>query len=130
MSRLIGITETLSTHHDSHTHMLLQAQNITNDILDTLESTVSSATGIKGSLLQDSTISRWWPHIVYPAASLVMGSYGLPPSTFRNLGLVALGESFAQLLTVYNRWNWEFADLLWAPEIYSSEVGNFTTAAV
>lgn len=37
-------------------------------------------------------LSRWVPYIFCPAASLVMGSYGLPPSTARNILLISLGE--------------------------------------
>lgn len=32
--------------------------------------------------------------MICPAVSLVMGSYGLPPSISRNIALIALGETF------------------------------------
>ncbi|CAJ2505550.1 Uu.00g129440.m01.CDS01 [Anthostomella pinea] len=43
MLRLIDITESLSTRYDDHTHLLQHAQNMTNEILDSLEDTVASA---------------------------------------------------------------------------------------
>lgn len=38
--------------------------------------------------------AAWWPYVICPAVSLVLGSYGLPPSMLRNLGLIAAGEAF------------------------------------
>lgn len=35
---------------------------------------------------------KWVSYIVSPVAALMLGSYGLPPSAMRNLGLVVLGE--------------------------------------
>jgi hypothetical protein len=32
--------------------------------------------------------------MICPAVSLMMGSYGLPPSILRNIALIALGEAF------------------------------------
>ena len=39
--------------------------------------------------------------MICPAVSLVMGSYGLPPSILRNLGLVAVGEAFGFVIVSY-----------------------------
>ena len=113
--------------------MLVQARNITNEILDTLESTASSATEIKGSLLRDSGARGWWPFVICPTASLVMGSYGLPPSAFRNLGLVALGEVLGLVISSYNRLSWASVPSPWAWATVNLEtvsmVANLTTAA-
>ncbi len=105
MQKLLDIAENLSSKFNTHAYVLQQAHNLTNDILDTLEETATSATALQGSLLQYGG-SSWWPYIICPTVSLVMGSYGLPPSAFRNLGLFALGElagwavsSFDQLTT-------------------------------
>jgi hypothetical protein len=104
MDRLVTATETLSTKFDDHAGMLKQASNITNDILDALEETAAVASSMSESFFASATTRSWWPFVVFPTASLVMGSYGLPPSILRNLGLLAFGEvvgfavsSYAQL---------------------------------
>ncbi|KAI0835114.1 hypothetical protein F5Y06DRAFT_306467 [Hypoxylon sp. FL0890] len=91
MNRLIDISENLVTKYDDHTNLLREASNITNEILDTLEDTAASATYVVNSIKQSSA-SSWWPYIWCPAASIVLGSYGLPPSVTRNVALLALGE--------------------------------------
>ncbi len=69
-----------------------------------LETTAASAISVHDSLSPLRLAGgRWWPYIVCPAASLVMGSYGLPPSAFRNLALVVLGELAGALLASYDR---------------------------
>ncbi|KAI1652488.1 hypothetical protein F4813DRAFT_400985 [Daldinia decipiens] len=92
MQRLIGITENLAVKYDDHTSLLHQARNITNDILETLEDTAAEAANVGNSILKQSSVSSWWPYVWCPAASLVLGSYGLPPSAMRNLALLTLGE--------------------------------------
>ncbi|KAH9907187.1 hypothetical protein F4778DRAFT_526207 [Xylariomycetidae sp. FL2044] len=92
MEDLLDITETLSTKYKDHANLLQEAQNMTNDILYILEDTASSAATVGDSFARQSAATFWWPYIWCPAASLVMGSYGLPPSALRNIGLVALGE--------------------------------------
>jgi len=104
--------------------MLAQAQNMTNNILDTLESTATSAAGIKGSLSRDDGVSSWWPLLVCPTASLVMGSYGLPPSAVRNLGLVTLGWVLGLVISFWNRLDGDFAHFLWAWETVNLETAN------
>ncbi len=39
--------------------------------------------------------------MICPAISLVMGSYGLPPSILRNLGLIAAGEAFGFVIASF-----------------------------
>ncbi|KAI0887851.1 uncharacterized protein GGS22DRAFT_185231 [Annulohypoxylon maeteangense] len=92
MQRLVGVSETLATEYYDHANHLRRAQNITNGILGSLEDTAASAIHVKNSVLRQS-FSSWWPYIWCPAASLVLGSYGLPPSSTRNLGLLVLGEA-------------------------------------
>ncbi|KAI0026167.1 hypothetical protein F4780DRAFT_718787 [Xylariomycetidae sp. FL0641] len=101
MQRLIGISENLAARYDEHTNLLHQAQNITNEILDSLDDTAASAATISNSFLNLSGSSSWWPYVWCPAASLVLGSYGLPPSALRNFGLVALGESMGFALSSF-----------------------------
>jgi hypothetical protein len=74
---------------------LQQAGNITEEILDTLEQTSSIAFTMNKSVIKDAMSTTWWPHILWPAASLIMGSYGLPPSASRNIFLIFLGELVA-----------------------------------
>ncbi|KAM7192905.1 nuclear fusion protein KAR5 [Rhypophila sp. PSN 637] len=103
MDRLLVVTETIATQYEDHTHTLTQAKNLTNDLLDTLEETAATVATVKSSLFQDATTGAWWPHIVFPAATLVMGSYGLQPSFFRNFGLLILGETVGFTVSSYQQ---------------------------
>jgi hypothetical protein len=77
-----------------HNELLSEATNRTHEIFHHLEHVASL------SAIFSSVTFSWWPHIVFPIISLVAGSYGLQPSVFRNLVLVALGECFGVALTV------------------------------
>jgi hypothetical protein len=92
MLRLVEISDHLASKYDTHTDLLEQAQNITNEILDALGDTAASAATLSDAFQGHSSLTSWWPYIWCPAASLVMGSYGLPPSMLRNIGLVVLGK--------------------------------------
>lgn len=46
---------------------------------------------------------KWISYIVSPVVTLTLGSYGLPPSAMRNLGLVVLGEFVGFLVCHANR---------------------------
>jgi hypothetical protein len=94
------MTENLTSHYDSQKADLNEAMNMTNNILDILEATATVASSVHESALIDSTaLGWWWPFIIFPPASLVMGSYGLPPSVLRNFGLLALGEAIAVVVS-------------------------------
>ncbi|KAF3018586.1 hypothetical protein E8E14_013219 [Neopestalotiopsis sp. 37M] len=82
------VTEALTGKYDQHTHLLQEAQNMTHEILDTLEATAASAADVNDVFTKQSTTASWWPWVWCPAASLVMGSYGLAPSATRNLALL------------------------------------------
>lgn len=97
MQRLVDIAEDLSTRYDDHSQLLQRAQNATIEILGTLDDTVVSAAMVGDAISKQTSVTSWWPYIWCPAASLVLGSYGLPPSALRNLGLVALGKFFLYL---------------------------------
>ncbi|KAI1129393.1 hypothetical protein F5Y10DRAFT_291136 [Nemania abortiva] len=101
MQRLIDISDTLASKYDAHTDLLEQAQNITNDILDTLEKTATSAFSFGDVYSGQSPLASWWPYIWCPVVSLVMGSYGLPPSLIRNVGLLALGETAGFIISSF-----------------------------
>ncbi|KAI1387237.1 uncharacterized protein F4822DRAFT_429991 [Hypoxylon trugodes] len=92
MQRLVNVAENLTAKYDDHTNLLHQAQNITDELLDNLEDMAVSATYIGESILRRPSDSSWWPYIWCPAASLVLGSYGLPPSATRNIALLVRGE--------------------------------------
>jgi hypothetical protein len=108
MDRLATATETLTTKFDDHSTMLKQANNITNDILDALEETAAVASSMNDSFFMRATTRSWWPFVVFPTASLVMGSYGLPPSILRNLGLLAFGEGVGFVVSSYQQLTTQF----------------------
>lgn len=101
MKKLVAVSEELSTKYDHHFHLLRQAGNITDDILDTLEEVALTASGMGQTLFNASVSSSWWPYIICPVVTLVMGSYGLPPSAFRNLALVTFGEVLGAFISSF-----------------------------
>lgn len=103
MDRLVTATEKLSTKFNDYSSLLKQANNITNDILDTLGETAAAAFSINESFLARVTTTSWWPFVVFPTASLILGSYGLPPSMLRNIGLLAFGEVVGFVVSSYER---------------------------
>lgn len=102
MQRLADMTETLSSKYDDHYHLLLRAQNMTHDILETLESTAASVADFTDSFLARSSAMSWWSYIWCPVVSLVLGSYGLPPSASRNFILLTVGELAAFLVSSFD----------------------------
>lgn len=95
LERLAITTETLSAKHVEHANAITEAQNMTNEILETLEEVAGTAAMIEEadrSRWGGMGFGRWVPYIISPVATLLLGSYGLPPSALRNLGLVVLGE--------------------------------------
>lgn len=103
--------------HEDHAYLLRQATNITTELLDTLEDTASAATRIRKSVFDSSVSGTWWPYMICPAISLVMGSYGLPPSILRNLGLIAVGEAFGFAIASFDDIKRTF-DSLSVSEVY------------
>ncbi|KAI1326581.1 hypothetical protein F5Y16DRAFT_374674 [Xylariaceae sp. FL0255] len=93
MQRMINISEDLASNYEAHTNLLYHAQNMTDEILGSLGETAASAATVSSAFLKQNSFTSWWPYIWCPAASLVMGSYGLPPSILRNIGLIAFGEA-------------------------------------
>lgn len=82
----------LSQRFGEHVQLLTAAQNVTDDIFLTLMEAASSAETVKTSFLMHGEWVEWWPYVICPVASLVMGSYGLPPSIVRNLVLIVVGS--------------------------------------
>ncbi|OAA62832.1 hypothetical protein SPI_04372 [Niveomyces insectorum RCEF 264] len=103
MQRLAGLSYTLSSDYSNHARLLGEANNLTNNMLDTLETTAVISSNIQNSLLRQGALRDWWPYVLCPAASLIMGSYGLPPSLLRNMGLFAIGELLGVLVSSYGQ---------------------------
>ncbi|KAI1304007.1 hypothetical protein F5Y03DRAFT_407041 [Xylaria venustula] len=99
MQHLVDISDTLASKYDDHTDLLQQAQNITHEILNKLEDTAASAAAIGQIITGQNVLKSWWPYIWCPVVSLVVGSYGLPPSILRNIGLLALGETTGLIIS-------------------------------
>ncbi|KAM7204954.1 nuclear fusion protein KAR5 [Naviculisporaceae sp. PSN 640] len=126
MDRLLVATETIAAKYEDHTHTLTQARNLTNDLLDSLEETAATVSDVKSSLFRDVSPGNWWPHIVFPTVTLVMGSYGLPPSFIRNFGLLALGEGIGCAVSSFD----ELADIFTNSFLPTSGLAaNVTTAS-
>jgi len=62
-------------------------------LVDELGTAMSMTTRIQNSVVRSGFVLGWWPYLVCPAVSLVMGSYGLPPSGYRNIMLILAGEN-------------------------------------
>lgn len=71
----------------------IEASNILADKLVTvLDAAATSAESFQSSMVSRMGLSGWWPFLYCPTVSLLLGSYGLPPSFLRNIGLFGLGE--------------------------------------
>jgi len=126
MDRLITVAETLSTTYEDHTHTLKQASNITNELLDTLEVTAAAASSVNDSFMKTAVTHSYTPFIVCPVASILFGSYGLPGSIWRNLGLFFFGEAIAFIISLHER----FSSTIFFQYFASSDIiTNTTTSA-
>ena len=112
MGRLATAAEALSTQVAGQSSMLQQANNMTSDILDALEETAAMASWMSQSFFMSATAKSWWPLVVFPTAALVMGSYGLPPSILRNIGLLAFGEAVGLVVSSYDQLTTHFFGML------------------
>jgi hypothetical protein len=84
-------TESISTATEEHEKKLEAAGLLADKITSTLDSAATSATAFQSSFASQLGLSGWWPFIYCPTASLLLGSYGLPPSLVRNVGLFGIG---------------------------------------
>lgn len=106
LERLVTTSENLSSKYDAHTQAINEARNMTNEILETLESVTGTAAMMKKadqSRWLGSGFGGWVPYIISPAATLSLGSYGLAPSGIRNFGLIVLGEMVGFCVTHVDR---------------------------
>ncbi|KAF5025584.1 hypothetical protein F66182_2328 [Fusarium sp. NRRL 66182] len=99
MGRLEGLADDLLVKYDNHESRLDQALRKSSQVLEMIDATIESATGLQTYLLGGNGISGFWPYVVFPALSLTMGSYGLQPSLGRNLWLVGIGELMGLLVS-------------------------------
>jgi len=91
LDSMLSLAEGLSSQHSQHQRHLDQSKATSEAILGALHRAEDTA-----GALQNSFMGRWghfgiWPYVVCPTATLMMGSYGLPPSILRNVGLIAMG---------------------------------------
>lgn len=94
MKRLEGLADSLLTQHEGHQERLVHAQQKASDLIDILDSASSSAANLRTSIYKSLGWGSWWPYVFCPLTSLVVGSYGLPPSATRNLMLISLGKLY------------------------------------
>lgn len=92
MKKLEGLADSLLAQHKGHQEQLVSAQQTASDLIDILDSASSSAVTLRGTIYSGFGWGSWWPHVFCPLTSLVVGSYGLPPSATRNIMLISLGE--------------------------------------
>ncbi|KAH7161431.1 hypothetical protein EDB81DRAFT_644198 [Dactylonectria macrodidyma] len=100
MEKLESLADNLLVQFDSHEGRLEQAQQKATRILDTLDTAAESAAVFRNSIFGGFGMSGLWPYVLFPVASLMMGSYGLEPSIGRNIWLVGIGmcEDFQKVL--------------------------------
>ncbi|PTB42817.1 uncharacterized protein TrAFT101_001400 [Trichoderma asperellum] len=92
MKRLEGLADSLLIQHEGHQERLVHAQQTASNLVDILDSASSSAATLRTSIYNSIGWGSWWPYVFCPLTSLVVGSYGLPPSATRNFMLISLGE--------------------------------------
>ncbi|KAM0223956.1 hypothetical protein ACHAQD_003035 [Fusarium lateritium] len=99
MGRLEELADDLLVKYENHESRLDQALRKSNQVLDILDATAASATGLQGYVFGGFGLSRLWPYIFCPILSLAMGSYGLSPSLGRNLWLIGIGELMGMVVS-------------------------------
>lgn len=92
MQRLSEIANALTREQEGHHDRLEEAQQQALQVLNTLDSVQATAVTFKSTLIGGFGLTKWWPYVFCPIMTLVVGSYGLPPSAVRNVVLVSVGE--------------------------------------
>ncbi|KAL8393642.1 hypothetical protein RB595_003397 [Gaeumannomyces hyphopodioides] len=100
--RLANLTEDLASKYENHTNSIQSVHNLTQNLVGTLTDANTMASNAKNALL--SWTSNWLPYALYPVVFVLGGSYGLPPSIFRNLWLAALSEGVAVTVSSWDAW--------------------------
>ncbi|CAI6081663.1 unnamed protein product [Clonostachys chloroleuca] len=92
MHRLDSLVTAISSRYEDQGEQLREAERRAKEILVTLYTAANSADSIQNSITRRLGIQSWGPYLYCPAATLMLGSYRLPPSMARNMALIALGE--------------------------------------
>lgn len=98
LQKTSAMVESQSFRLDNNNQHLLKAKKATSKINEELKETLLSTSDLSKSLSSGFFASPVWTVSWCSLASLVLGSYGLPPSLIRNGGLVAFGQSNTLLL--------------------------------
>ncbi|KAG8423564.1 hypothetical protein J3458_000451 [Metarhizium acridum] len=101
MEELSLLADLVADKHHAHQEMLQSAKNETAHLLASLEAASFSMGNLRASFSDLGSVG-WWPYIICPAASLVLGSYRLQPSITRNILLLGVGEIAGFLMTFAN----------------------------
>ncbi|KAF4504895.1 hypothetical protein G6O67_008288 [Ophiocordyceps sinensis] len=112
MRRLSEVAGALITKQEWHQGQLEQAQLQALQVLNTLDSVSATAVTFRSNLLGGLGLTKWWPYIVCPITSLIIGSYGLPPSAVRNVVLVGMGETLGFLIASVKQYNVQLFEAL------------------
>ncbi|CAM1506448.1 Fc.00g060890.m01.CDS01 [Cosmosporella sp. VM-42] len=123
LDRLGELADALSVKYDTHDGRLERAQEKAEKILGILDNATTSALIFRSSMFSGFGLSGWWPYILCPAASLVMGSYGLEPSAMRNIWLVGLGEIVGFIISIANH----YANIFFSSEAQQDQTPFNTT---
>ncbi|KID93051.1 Nitrilase/cyanide hydratase and apolipoprotein N-acyltransferase [Metarhizium guizhouense ARSEF 977] len=119
MEELSLLADLVADKHHSHQEMLQSAQNETAHLLASLEAASVSMGNLRASFSDLGSVG-WWPYIICPAASLVLGSYRLQPSATRNILLLGVGEIAGFLMTFANMHGGEFSEYLFSSGLFIS----------
>uniref|UniRef100_A0A1Y1JRX3 Uncharacterized protein n=1 Tax=Photinus pyralis TaxID=7054 RepID=A0A1Y1JRX3_PHOPY len=119
MEELSLLADMVADKHLSHQEMLQSAQNETAHLLASLEAASFSMGNLRASFSDLGSVG-WWPYIICPAASLVLGSYRLQPSATRNILLLGVGEIAGFLMTFANMHGGELSEYLFSSGLFIS----------
>ena len=91
MELLSDLADGLSRKQQAQSDILDSAKNKTRAFMEQLNAVSQSIETFHKPIFESKL--DWWPYVACPAATLVLGSYGLAPSAVRNLALVGVGKS-------------------------------------
>jgi hypothetical protein len=97
MNRLQDTAETLRANQQGQIDDFYVAQESVQAVLANIQAMEASTDRIKGRLLSNFSWNGWWPYVLCPITSLLIGSYRLAPSATRNLLLLGLGEQITDV---------------------------------
>jgi hypothetical protein len=86
------LSEHISVEYELHGERIDKAGQKASELLKILTEATTSASTVRDSIIHATGFFAWWPYLVCPTASLIMGSYGLKPSGLRNVMLLAIGR--------------------------------------